>query len=93
MDIAPLTDHSLIQLQLKPINISRNNKGFWKFNSSLLKDENCCQNIRAMLGEPLNDPEIQSYVNKWEFFKDKVRKYSISFNKEKALITRKRKKI
>ncbi len=67
MDIAPLTDHSLIHLELKPNINSKRNRGFWKFNSNLLKDEEYCRNIRAMVDESINDPEIQSYANKWEF--------------------------
>lgn len=74
---APLTNHSLIQLELKPTNTSRYNKGFWKINSNLLNDDDYSRNIRALLEESLKDPEIQSYVNKLEFFKYKVRKYSI----------------
>ncbi len=85
MDFAPLTDHSLIHLELK-LNInSKRNRGFWKFNSDLLKDEEYRRNIRAMVDESINDPEIQSYANKWEFFKYNVRKNSISYSKEKDL--------
>lgn len=42
--------------------------------------------------ESTNDPEIQSYVNKWEFLKYNVREYSISFSKEKAFMVRKEEK-
>ena len=33
------TDHSLISLQVKGSSFTRRDPGFWKFNSSLLKDE------------------------------------------------------
>lgn len=68
VDITPLTDHSLIHLRLKSNINSKISKGFWKFNSNLLRDEEYCRNIRAMVDISIKDPEIQSYTNKWEFF-------------------------
>lgn len=35
MSTAPLTDHSVIKLIFKPPGVSRQNKGYWKFNSNL----------------------------------------------------------
>lgn len=64
VDIAPLANHSLAHLELKPNMNSKFNRGFGKLNSDSLKDEEYCRNTRAMVEESINDPEIQSYVNK-----------------------------
>lgn len=38
------------------------NRGFWKFNSNLLKDDEYCRNIRTMVDESINDPEINRNI-------------------------------
>lgn len=42
---APLTDHSVIFLQIKPNDNNVHSHAYWKFNSSLLKNNDYCQKI------------------------------------------------
>ena len=82
ISVAPLTDHSLILLQLKPLNQKQGASKYWKFNSNLLNNDTYCENIRAILSEVINLVELDTPVRKWEFFKYKVRLFSISFSKK-----------
>lgn len=81
MSAAPLTDHSVIKLNFKPPGVSRQNKGYWKFNSSLLKCQSFNEGIRAIVSNAMSDESIVSYISKWEFLKFKIREYSIRFGK------------
>ena len=47
------TNHSLIKLSLNLENISRGN-GYWKFNNSLLKDEQYLEKIKLLIIETIN---------------------------------------
>ncbi len=81
MSAAPLTDHSVIKLNIKTPDVSRQNKGYWKLNSSLLKCQSFNEGIGAMVSNVMSDESILSYISKWEFLKFKIREYSIRFEK------------
>lgn len=65
---APLTDHSVIQLEITPQNRGTYNRGYWKFNSSLLSSEIFCSDIITELQKISSDENIKGFINKWEFF-------------------------
>lgn len=79
---APLTDHSLISLQMKPQNWKSGTSKYWKFNCSLLKNDTYCQKIKDLIQNIKDSEELSSPVQKWEFLKYKIRQFSISFSKQ-----------
>lgn len=76
---APLTDHRVILLQIKPNGNNIHSHTYWKFNSSLLKN-NYCQKIK-LYKEYANSEERTTATKKWEFIKYKIRQFTISFSK------------
>lgn len=77
---APLTDHCLIQLQITP-HLEKSNRGYWKFNSTLLTNANFNKEIIEKLDLIVKDVNIESYIEKWEYFKFKVRQISMKHSK------------
>lgn len=81
MSAAPLTDHSVIKWTFKPPGFCRRNKGYWKFNSSLLKCQTFCDGIKTIISDVMNDESVASSTSNWEFLKFKIREYSIHSGK------------
>ncbi len=81
MSAAPLTDHSVIKLSFKPPGGSCRNKGYWKFNSTLLNCQAYCDGIKSLIAEVMAEDDIILYVSKWEFLKFKIQEFSIHFGK------------
>ena len=88
VSIAP--DHNAVKLQLT-IPQGKRGPGLWKFNNSLLEDEDYIELIKA------NFPVIrEKYLGignerlKWELLKMEIRDITISFSKNKAKLLRKR---
>ena len=79
---APLTDHSVIYLHVKPNNRRTRPNKYWKFNSSLIKNDDYCQMIKILIKEIINSEDITTPVKKWEFMKYKIRQITISFSKQ-----------
>ncbi len=74
---APLTDHCITELTLNSSSRKKKNKGYWKFNYNLLKHKDYCSKIKEMITEIENDNSINSFCNKREFVKFKIREFSI----------------
>lgn len=81
MSAASLTDHAVIKLSFNPPGVSQQKKGYWKFNSSLLKSQSFIEGIKATISNVMSDNSIVSYISKWEFLKFKMREYSVNFGK------------
>lgn len=79
---APLSDHCFISLTLKPINAVKRNKGYWKFNASLLHSEAYCQGVKDIINEITDDASFSSHSSRWEFLKFRIRNFSRSFSKQ-----------
>ena len=77
---APLTDHCVINITLKPQNLT-SRKGYWKFNAELLNNDEYVEEVKSLFDKIINDDEIDTYCKKWEYFKFKVRNLSIKFSK------------
>ena len=43
---APLTDHCITEMTLNPTSRKNSNKGYWKFNTTLLKNKDFCAKIK-----------------------------------------------
>ena len=55
------SDHSLISLSIKP-QISRG-PGFWKFNTSLLQDNDYVENIRRVIDKTIHDCQDNNHLH------------------------------
>ncbi len=78
---APLTDHCMVKLILRPAKVYQRRKGYWKFNSNLLHSEPFCHTIIATINNINGDSNFKTYREKWEYLKYKVRQISISYGK------------
>uniref|UniRef100_A0A3B3H9P1 Reverse transcriptase domain-containing protein n=1 Tax=Oryzias latipes TaxID=8090 RepID=A0A3B3H9P1_ORYLA len=70
----------MIKLIIQPRN-NPINKGYWKFNSSLLEDEVYSQAIINEIQKITKDRQFTTQRDKWEFFKFKARQISITHSK------------
>ena len=96
-DIIPgiRSDHSAIVLSIKP-NKDNTPSGpnFWKFNNSLLKNENFTKGLKHYLENDikLECKDIKCNQVRWEYTKFKIKQYSIKKSKEIASNRRKTEK-
>ena len=80
-----LSDHSLISLTIKIAESIKKGKGFWKFNTSLLKDKKYINEIKTLVNEckekygQLRDKNLA-----WDLTKMEIRSKTISYSSYKA---------
>ena len=92
VDIIPAvnTDHSAIVLQLSKIEGPIRGPSYWKFNNSLLDDNNYIDGMRDELSRFLisdhshDDPRIY-----WEFLKFEIKSFSRNFSINKKRVSKK----
>ena len=83
------TDHSLILLTIALKGEQKRGPGFWKFNTSLLKDEIYIGMIHGFIEKFKNDySEIQNHALKWDLIKSGLRQCTIDYCKTQAKIRR-----
>ena len=86
------TDYSpvLFSVSKEKGNIRR--KGFWKFNSSLIKDQNYINEIKDLIRNfnTKNDCDFSRQL-KWGFLQQKIRKFTIHYTK--GLVKERKQKI
>ena len=76
------TDHSPVFFPLSKEKGNIRSKGFWKFNSSLIKDQNYINEIKYLIRN--FNTKIDCGFNqqlKWEFLKYEIRKFTIHYTK------------
>ena len=81
-----MSDHSPLFLSVNFLSDIVRGKYGWKFNNSLLYDDNFPSEMRNHLHSLAND--LVNFSNphlRWEFFKYEARKFSIAFSKRKKL--------
>ena len=86
-DIIPgyKTDHSMITLQIS-LHSNKRGRGFWKLNTSLLKDIEYVNRIKLIINRTKEEYANDETVNPsllWEMVKMKVREESIKFGAHK----------
>ena len=86
-DIIPSinSDHSAIILHFNNIDQQKHGPSFWKFNASLLNDENFVLLINQSV--PLWLDEFKEVIDKrvlWDLIKYRIRQVTINYSKEKA---------
>lgn len=79
--IAPLSDHKLITLKVQGKKGKLNSRGYWKLNNKLLEDHQFKENV-TNLATNIFDKEEMDCIQKWEFFKYKVREMAIARSKK-----------
>ena len=94
LTFAPNTDHSAVVTLVQSAELSRKpGPGFWKFNSSLLEDNEYVNGIRKCIvsaKDKYND--IEDCGLKWDLIKMELRGFSIAYAKKKASKQRSREK-
>ena len=96
-DIVPgyKTDHSMILLRIA-LHHNPRGKGFWKLNTSHLKEEEYFNLIKMTIDHTINEYQSDNSVNPallWEMIKMKVREQSISYAAAKNYKTKSREDI
>ena len=76
-------DHSSVFFSLSEGNDCLRGKGFWKFNSSLAKDQNYITEIKKLIGSfcTTNDTLYKRQLE-WEPLRYEVRKFTINYTKQ-----------
>ena len=83
------TDHSPVRLFLFKVHKHTKGNGFWKFNSSLIKDHMCVSEIKHLISSFLSNVSNMNAQLKWELLKYEIRKFAIDYTKRKAKERRK----
>ena len=79
------TDHSPVIFYLSKGNDYLKGKGFWKFNSSLTKDQNYITEIEKLSRSFCTTNEsLYNHQLNWELLKYEVRKFTINYTKQIA---------
>ena len=84
---APSTDHSAIMIKFRSYNQGKKGPSFWKFNNSLLENEEYITEITQTITEYKNELDVCNITNpqlRWELLKYEIRKFSIYFSKKLA---------
>ena len=77
-----LTVHSPITFSYCKNEESKRGRGFWKFNNSLIEDEEYVHQMKKFISDTLNKLFNENILDdqvKWEYLKYNIRKYSINF--------------
>ena len=100
IQVAFCTDHSPITLSLKPINNLPRGRSLWKFNNSLLQNDEYLQKMKTAIVETkqqLDSEQIKHDQVRWEYLKFKIRDQATAFsnilsaNKRKEIFSLERK--
>ena len=88
-----LTDHSPIKFSYCKYEESNRGRGSWKFNNSLIENEEYVDQMKKFVSVTLNELFNENILNdqvKWEYLKYNIRKYTINFSKKLAKNTNKK---
>ena len=80
-----LTDHSPISFSYCKNEERNRGRGFWKFNNSLIENEEYVQQMKKYISDTLNELFNENILDdqiKWEYFKYNIRNYAINFSKK-----------
>ena len=89
-----LTDHSPISFSYCKNEESNRGRGFWKFNNSLIENEEYFQQMKKYISDTLNELFNENILDdqiKWEYFKYNIRNYTSNFSKKLSKNTNKKK--
>ena len=87
------TDHSLIQISFECNSSEKRGPGFWKFNSSLLTDDDFCAYIRGIIEKYSKTyAYLSDHTLKWDLIKMEIRTATIAYSKTQASLKRQHEK-
>ena len=81
------TDHSPTFITLSKLNEFTKGKGLWKFNNSLISNENYVEKMKNHVSDILNflnNENIKDDQVIWEYLNYEIRKFTIQFSKRLA---------
>ena len=81
-----LTDHSVVSIHIKAVEDMPQGPSFWRLNNDLLLDPNYVKQIRELIMEATNHPnrENDSWQNRYDYLKFKIKRHSIKISKQAA---------
>ena len=87
---APESDHSAVSIHLQSeVSAQKKGPGFWKFNTSLLKDETYIaalrENLQHFKAKYVDLPDLGL---KWDLIKMEMRGFTVQYSKRKAKMLR-----
>ena len=72
----PLSDHDFVDLFLSPVNVSFHGSGVWKFNCSLLSDDDFISTMTSLItAEKEKIPVFTSLGAWWDNLKIQIRRH------------------
>ena len=78
------SDHNPVHLKLKPNAHNKKGRGFWKFNTSLLRDTNYVREINDLLDTEITNNMLENKGLLWDTIKMKIRGLTINYASYKA---------
>ena len=85
------SDHSPVFLKISPIADAYSGPGYWKFSNSLVSDPIYTEKTRELISEiKTNSIDFDDIRVKWEFLNFRIRQFTQSYSKIKALERRKK---
>ena len=85
------SDHSYVFLRISLPSLPERGRGIWKLNSSLLKDEEFCQQVRSFWQSwQLEKPTFPSLSVWWDAGKSRLKRLVRKYSKQKACSRRSR---
>ena len=79
------TDHSAIVLNVSPTNEGQRGRSYWKFNNSLLDDNDFIEGLRQKIQVYFLESSEASTPNaRWDYIKYRMRQFSKKFSIDKA---------
>ena len=86
IDVLPsfLSDHSPLFFSLHNSSDHNRGRGVWKFNNSLLLDDNFNTDLIDTIKRTLAENSSSNPHFRWEFLKYEIRKFSIKFSKARS---------
>lgn len=68
MESSPFSDHRMVKMAID-LRVPNKGRGYWKFNNSLLEDDNYCNLIGEWLREETEEPSKGNAKQRWELMK------------------------
>ena len=84
INTAIATDHSPVSMSLCLDVLTQKGAGFWKFNSSLIKDALYKTGLIDLIRTFITNTSLENKQVKWELLKYEVKKFTIAYSKKAA---------
>jgi len=79
------SDHSAITISFNSLEAQKHGPSYWKFNASLLDDENYVKLINQKIPEHVEEfKEVTDRRVLWDLIKYRIRQFTMKYSKEKA---------